>query len=160
MLAIVLGVGVLEYSEKIGQVFKRDIEYGLLRLQVKGGSSTAVTADLDRYDIRAQEGLRPLHLFKRDQMIEILVPMNETGKNDIEVELVSKDPSEDLLADPSLEFPISWSDDQKVKRVPGFANEIVLAVDEAVDLTKTENLAVVVVNDAGQSIRGFQVTPQ
>jgi hypothetical protein len=159
VLAIVLGVGVLEYSEKIGDVFKRDVEYGLLRLEVKGGSSTAVTTDLNRYDIRAREGVRPLHLFRREQMVEILVPMNETGENDIEVELVSKDSSEDLLDDPSLEFPISWSGD-KVRRVPGFANEVVLAVDEPLDLTKTENLPVAVVNDAGESIRGFQITPQ
>jgi hypothetical protein len=143
VLALVLGFGVVKYGEGIGTVFKRTIDYGVLKLQVAGDSSTGVTANLGDFDVHARSGSsRPLHLWNDGETVEILVPMNETETTDVTVYLKARSGTRELRDSIEKTYNLVWNGNE-VKKEPGFTNEIVKAIAEKVDLSRHDEVPVI-----------------
>ncbi len=76
VLAIVLGFGVVQFNEAIQKVFSSAKYYAVIRLVPDSRS-----ANLDDFVIRARlPNSQPLHLWKSDQEVQILVPVSNSDK--------------------------------------------------------------------------------
>jgi hypothetical protein len=138
VLALVLGFGVVSKGTDIGSVFKRTMDYGVLKLQVAKDSSAGLTANLADFDVQARSGSsRPLHLWNDGETVEILIPMNETERTDITVVLTAKSGAPDIRDKIAKTYKLVWNGDG-VNKEPGFTNEVIKAITEELDLAKPE----------------------
>jgi hypothetical protein len=144
VLALVLGFGVATHGNDIGTVFKRTMDYGVLKLQVAKDSSTGITASVGDFDVHARSGsARPLHLWNDGETIEILVPIDETGMSDVNVYLTTRPGAKELRDKIEETYKLPRNDKSQVKPEAGFTNEIVKAITREVDLSKQKDLPVV-----------------
>lgn len=115
VLAAVFGWGVVHYSTDIQKVFKRNLDYGVIEL-------TGDPKILIYYDIAAEQlGGSQLHLLKKDNYVQILVPFfGASSQSFAKVNLVQKEGSslaqvKELERNFNMYFQIAWTADGSVK---------------------------------------------
>jgi hypothetical protein len=121
VLALVLEFGVVERGPQIGAVFKRTMDYGVLKVQVSKESSTGLTASLADFDARAGSGSsRPLHLWNDGETIEVLVPIDETGVSDVKIYLTARPGAREIRDKIVENYELPWNEDKQAKPEAGF----------------------------------------
>jgi len=160
VLAFVLGFGIVSYGKELGDVFKRSLDYGVLKLAIDPLSATSATTNLDDFEVHARSGSEPLHLFNDNQVIEILVPINETGASDVTVSLRAKPGTPELRPTAELSYLISWYIDKDIRKEAGFNNELVVTSSKPINLSRTSQLPVEARNDRTGAVDRLDISPQ
>jgi hypothetical protein len=148
VMALVLGLGVVNQHEGLVQVFKHQRDYGVIDLSI--APENGVPIDLSKYDVQARlGGLVPLPLFYDAQRIRIFAPIPNDKDVDTEISLsFSSKPgsgSNYLRID---DLPINWKA-KEVKDSTGFANEKIKFVRRTIDARAPRAIAVRPVADSG-----------
>ena len=117
VLALVLGYGVVEYNPKIQQVFSSSKYYVVVKLV-----PDKTDAKLKDYIVRARrpDG-EPLHLWKRDHQVQILVPVSNTDqKTELAVLAYKRKPDGTSALEFSQDYQITWETERFVSNLqPG-----------------------------------------
>lgn len=107
VLAIVLGFGVVQFNEAIQKVFSSAEYYAVIRLVPDNRS-----ANLDDFVIGARlPNSQPLHLWKSDQEVQILVPVSNSDKlTELTVIARRRAPGDASPSIFSQDYEIIWAD--------------------------------------------------